>query len=280
MTTMALDRQAPVFLCHARPDLPLVRALAAYLRAFGLRAWLDVEDLGERADWKPAIAAVIEEAALCIACISTHSARSQWTSYELDLALKQRVRVAPVFLDGHAHDAAPTCIRGMPAIDVSHTTGDEAAFEAARRIAAPVRPLGLDFAARAIHERWRSALREAGRRSRWRPMTAADHAWLNGAPGASGNGEMDIMQFSGAQLPPSLASEARSAAADAAAILREMPTAGIDAMARAVHAGWVARNRATRSLPPRYEDLPEEEREKDRIVIRTTALALGLAAPR
>jgi TIR domain len=279
----ALAGEAPVFLCHARPDLPFVRPLAAYLRAHRLRAWLDVDDLPPGEDWKSAIETLLAGPSRCIACISSHSARSRWTSFELDLAIRHGVTITPLLTCVGAQQALPAALRQLPAIDVSHLPAEQGAFVAARRLASDTGERPVDttaFVARAIHERWRTALRAAGQTNKWKTVGQNE---LDGPPHRlrGDAAEIDLLQLSFDQLPPSLAQETSHAAADAATILRSHATAGIEQMARRVHAGWVARNGrvAAKELTGPYEHLPEEEKEKDRLIVRTAALALGLAVP-
>lgn len=282
MTAPALFLEAPVFLCHARPDLPFVRVLAAYLRAHGLAPWLDVEDLPSGEDWQPAIERVLSDASLCVACLSRHSAASRWTSFELDLAVAKRVPIAPVLAGAGATDAAPPILEALPAIDVGAMPVEQGAFFAAQQIAArvPGSP-GLDLAC-AIHERWRTARRISGLGTRWRTLAPEDREWLRNASAdvvRATSSEVDLLQLAFRRLPPSIIAEVRAAAADASAMVLAMPDAPLEELARRVHAAWTMRNgkRAEAALLRPYDELVEEEKEKDRIVVRTTALALGLA---
>ena len=65
---------------------------------------------------------------------------------------------------------------------------------------------------------------------------------------------------------------------DAVSVIRAERGSAIEQLARRVHESWISRNRKTApdALLAPYRDLPEGEKEKDRIVVRTTAMALGL----
>ena len=56
------SRPLKVFLCHAHPDAEKVRALYARLKADGVDAWLDKENIIPRQDWEMEICEAVRKA--------------------------------------------------------------------------------------------------------------------------------------------------------------------------------------------------------------------------
>jgi hypothetical protein len=66
-------RPLRVFLCHASGDKPAVRALYRRLKADGVAAWLDEEDLYPGDDWQLKIPEAVHGADVVIICLSCRS---------------------------------------------------------------------------------------------------------------------------------------------------------------------------------------------------------------
>jgi hypothetical protein len=276
------------FVSYARSDIELARPLAAYLRSRGYESWIDVEDLAAGEDWESSVRDAISRSDHYVACVSHRSAQSRWTSFELECALASKAVVWPVLYGEEARAALPAVLHDVEPVDVTTLSAERAAFEAARHFAmvgvATVEMAEPLWIARAIHERWRSALRAAGVNARWKATEPVDLSWLveNGerldrALRASGS-EANILALRFDDLPPSVAEDVMLAVDDAVSVIRVEQGGALEELAQRVHESWVSRNRkaAPDALLAPYRDLPEGEKEKDRIVVRTTAMALGL----
>lgn len=62
-----------IFLAHASEDKPQVRKLYQHLMEQGFSPWLDVFDLVPGQNWREEIPKAIEDAAVCLACLSKRS---------------------------------------------------------------------------------------------------------------------------------------------------------------------------------------------------------------
>lgn len=286
----AEDRLA--FVSYARKDSDFARPFAAYLRARGLRTWVDRENLRDGEAWEAAVENVLPSVTTYVACLSEASVKSPWTSIEHRRALGLGLVMVPILIGGLTADEAPDILRHLPAIDVSRHPREEAAFQAAFQIAAQAgaAPLDLtDLIARSIHERWRAELFSTERAARWKTLPARDDAWVRLNAAALGDrlevspsrSRIDLQRLSFHELPPSIAAEATEAARDIVLLLERSPPDGLEQCAEEVHLAWLRRNGETaspaQSAP--YAQLDESEKEKDRIIVRTAALALGLSLP-
>lgn len=287
---IAEDRLA--FISYARRDSDFARPLAAYLRAHGLRTWVDRENLREGEAWEAAVETVLPSVTTYVACLSEASVKSPWTSIEHKRALGLGLVMVPVLIDGLTAHETPDALRQLPAIDVSRHPREEAAFAAASEIArrAGAAPLDLtDLIARSIHERWRAELFSTDRAARWKTLPASDDAWVRSNAAALADrmdispsrSRIDLQRLSFHEVPPSIAAEATEAARHILLLLERSPPHGLEQCAEQVHLAWLRRNgeAASPAQAVPYAHLDENEKEKDRIIVRTAALALGLAMP-
>jgi len=82
------SRPLRVFLCHASPDKPAVRALYQRLRAEGIEPWLDEENLLPGQDWEREIAQAVRAADAVLVCFSASSVtRAGFVQKEIKYAL-------------------------------------------------------------------------------------------------------------------------------------------------------------------------------------------------
>lgn len=85
---MADSRSLRVFLCHASGDKPAVRELYQRLRADGIDAWLDEENLLPGQDWQRAIPKAVRESDAVIVCLSRSSiTKAGYVRKEIKFAL-------------------------------------------------------------------------------------------------------------------------------------------------------------------------------------------------
>lgn len=117
-----------------------------------------------------------------------------------------------------------------------------------------------------LHDAWRAprALPGGGFEPRLKPDGAG--------------GEVDIANANFADLPAMWQEENLAAAAFAVDFLLRHPGVGVEAMSALVHQDWLSRN-ARQAEPAQlvaYEELSEDEKEKDRRVARAAQEALDL----
>lgn len=85
---MADSRSLRVFLCHASGDKSAVRELYQRLRADGIDAWLDEENLLPGQDWQRAIPKAVRESDVVIVCLSRSSiTKAGYVQKEIKFAL-------------------------------------------------------------------------------------------------------------------------------------------------------------------------------------------------
>jgi len=111
----------------------------------------------------------------------------------------------------------------------------------------------------------------------WRASRKQDDGTFAPRLKPDGNGgEVDIANTAYSDLPPKWQAENKAAAEGAARAVLENPD-DLERAADAVHKDWLTRNGD--SAPPwqkqSYKYLPEEEKEKDRVVARAAAERLG-----
>lgn len=81
-------RPLRVFLCHSSDDRPQVRELYQWLRAEGIDAWLDEENLDPGEDWALAIPRAVRNSDVVLVCLSKSSVnRAGYVQKEIRLAL-------------------------------------------------------------------------------------------------------------------------------------------------------------------------------------------------
>lgn len=288
---MTSDDQV-VFVSYTRRDAAFAQPFAAYMRARGFATWVDVENLGEGEAWEEAVRAVLPGVSRYVACLSANSVKSRWTSVEHKCALGLALAITPVLIDEHAQLEATTTFPDLPPVDVSPHPLEEAAFRAAAIVARQTGGAVIDrlqLIARAIHERWRAAQLSAPAPVRWKALAERDGPWVTEHAArlgarlrtSSDQHAVDLQSLSCRQLPPSIAEDSLAAAQHVASLLSEGAPATLESLAAQVHQAWLARNGAVAApeLTVPYGSLAEHEKEKDRIVVRTAALAFGLPLP-
>lgn len=147
----------------------------------------------------------------------------------------------------------------------------------------------IEIAADELHKQWRDAYQaqNGADAARWKPMKPASLDWVaqkGDVPvealrdGEKGK-EINIAALPNSLLPPQFSGENTASAAGAIKAIRENKSADIDQLAAIVHEQWLERNGswAAEELKKPYAELPEAEKEKDRIVVRVAQNALATA---
>jgi len=78
-----------VFLCHAHPDADKVRALYARLKAGGVDAWLDKENIIPGQDWEMEIRKAVRESDIVVVCLSKQFSQKGYRQNEVRIALEE-----------------------------------------------------------------------------------------------------------------------------------------------------------------------------------------------
>ncbi len=92
-----------IFLCHSSTDKPFVRMLKRQLLNYGVRVWLDEDEIKIGDSLISTISEAIVEMGYLGVVLSPKSVRSPWVKEELELALNQQlaesqIRVMPILL--------------------------------------------------------------------------------------------------------------------------------------------------------------------------------------
>ncbi len=82
-------RPLKVFLCHAHPDAEKVRALYARLKADGVDAWLDKENIILGQDWEMEIRKAVRESDIVVVCLSKQFSQKGYRQNEVRIALEE-----------------------------------------------------------------------------------------------------------------------------------------------------------------------------------------------
>jgi len=82
-------RPLKVFLCHAHPDADKVRALYARLKADGVDAWLDKENIIPGQDWEFEIRKAVRESDIVVVCLSKQFSQKGYRQNEVRIALEE-----------------------------------------------------------------------------------------------------------------------------------------------------------------------------------------------
>ncbi|CAG0931647.1 Formylglycine-generating enzyme [Thermoflexales bacterium] len=88
MTDTSSPRSLRVFLCHSSADKPVVRELYQRLRADGIEAWLDEENLLPGQNWQREIPRAVHQSDVVIVCLSQRSInKAGYVQKEIKFAL-------------------------------------------------------------------------------------------------------------------------------------------------------------------------------------------------
>ena len=79
------------FISHSSKDKSFVRPLAQYLEKHGINVWLDEADLIGGDSLLNRLAAAVEEVNILVVVLSQNSAKSNWVTKELSLAMTQEI---------------------------------------------------------------------------------------------------------------------------------------------------------------------------------------------
>jgi hypothetical protein len=118
-----------VFLSHDSRDKPIVEEIAARLRARGVTAWLDKNELRPGMPWQEGLEAGVQ-ASRAVAVFLGANGLGAWQEPEmrafLDRSRKEKLPVIPVLLPGsHQESDLPLFLRAHTWVDLSHGLTDE-----------------------------------------------------------------------------------------------------------------------------------------------------------
>jgi DNA-binding NarL/FixJ family response regulator len=83
-----LSRALRVFLCHSTVDKPIIRNLHRRLRADGIAAWIDEEELLPGQDWEQEITKAVRDSDIVLVCLSRDSInKAGYVQKEIKFAL-------------------------------------------------------------------------------------------------------------------------------------------------------------------------------------------------
>jgi TIR domain-containing protein len=112
---MAMAKKFDVFLSYARPDASVARALATSLKKRGASVWFDSAELALGDDWASAIERNLASSKTVVFLVSDSFRRSQWSNYEMGVALGKSeasdIRIIPVLLKDADPSALPSLLR-------------------------------------------------------------------------------------------------------------------------------------------------------------------------
>jgi hypothetical protein len=95
MKTMTMSEKTYTFVSHSSKDKAFVHDFAAQLKAAGLDAWVDVEDIADGAQWARVIQQGVENCQAMVVVWSANARTSEWVERETLLALRLN---KPVFI--------------------------------------------------------------------------------------------------------------------------------------------------------------------------------------
>jgi TIR domain/Domain of unknown function (DUF4062) len=127
-----------VFFSYAQADLPVVAPVATELKKYGLRVWLDQQQLVPGDLLVEGIKEGLHKAKALVFFASRNSLKSQWARHELDYFMAQRVTsgTGPILIPVILEDVElPGVLRDVLYLDLRRG----GARDAAKRIAAAVR---------------------------------------------------------------------------------------------------------------------------------------------
>jgi hypothetical protein len=127
---------ASVFFSYSHADKPIVRELAAFVAAAGIRVWIDEGELRLGDSIIEQVAEALDEVDFVAAFVSKHSVNSEWCRKEISLAVtgelaRRGVRVLPLRI---GDVAMPATLRDKVYLEVDPTD----LSPAARRLVADV----------------------------------------------------------------------------------------------------------------------------------------------
>ncbi|HLO16315.1 MAG TPA: toll/interleukin-1 receptor domain-containing protein, partial [Anaerolineales bacterium] len=90
-----------VFMSYSRKDEDVMRLIAKFLRAQGIKVWVDNEKLIPGTPiWEDEVEKAVKGAAAIVVILSPDSKKSEWVKREISLADQHRKRIFPVLVRG------------------------------------------------------------------------------------------------------------------------------------------------------------------------------------
>jgi predicted nucleotide-binding protein len=109
---LAMADKPYVFVSYARTDREPVRQVVDELHKIGIDTWTDLENLSPGEDWEKSIYDAIRKTLAMVVFISPQLGKREWILHEVELALRQKVKILPVLLrDTPIHELPPFLAR-------------------------------------------------------------------------------------------------------------------------------------------------------------------------
>ena len=134
VNAMKQDEAPRVFISYSRAEWRHVQDLAKKLRHFGVKTWVDIENLKPGDHWKNAISEALDSSRAMIFCVSPLSIDSPWTSRELQSAEARGLTIIPVILEPVPIEQLPPQLAEVQIYDMSKYPQQFAAMATAREI--------------------------------------------------------------------------------------------------------------------------------------------------
>ena len=108
-----------VFMSYSRKDEEIMRAIAKFLRAQGIKVWVDNEKLIPGTPiWEEAIEKGIKNASAILVVLSPDSKNSEWVRREISLADQNQKRVFPVLVRGDENSSITLRLINRQFVDI------------------------------------------------------------------------------------------------------------------------------------------------------------------
>jgi HEAT repeat protein len=108
-----------VFMSYSRKDEEIMRFIARFLRAQGMKVWVDNEKLIPGTPiWEDAIEKAIRDSAAIVVVLSPDSKSSEWVRREISLADQHRKRVFPVLASGDENSSITLRLINRQFVDI------------------------------------------------------------------------------------------------------------------------------------------------------------------
>jgi hypothetical protein len=124
-----------VFVSYSHKDALFVQPLVDALEARGIKAWHDGGELRVGENFMRQIGDALEQSRYFLLVISPDYLASQWTSFELGVALSaastKGVRVIPVLVRKSDLSALPSSLRRLQFLDATQASAEQIAAEVA-----------------------------------------------------------------------------------------------------------------------------------------------------
>jgi HEAT repeat protein len=108
-----------VFMSYSRKDEEIMRMIAKFLRAQGIKVWVDNEKLIPGTPiWEEAVEKGIKNASAIVVLLSPDSKKSEWVRREISLADQNQKRVFPVLVGGDENSSITLRLINRQFVDI------------------------------------------------------------------------------------------------------------------------------------------------------------------